>query len=420
MANPRHLQILKRGIKVWNEWRRNHPKIEPDLHRANLVDTDFAGANFRGANLSRVNLCHAKLNRANLIGADLTRADMIGAEFFSANLTRANLKGAKLNGAKLSSANLTDTNFRDADLSRTELINANLKRADLCASYLRHADLSHANLCDAQLRSAKLSNAKLISTDLSRADLSSADMAKTDLTNATLSVTNLSQANINSAWMGDTIFANLDLRDVTGLKTVRHWSPSDISISTIYRSQGKIPEEFLRGCGVPDDFISYARSLSGQALEFYSCFISYSHKDEKFAKRLHSRMREAGLRVWYAPEEMKGGEKVYEQIDRAIQLHDRLLLVLSVNSLKSEWVMTEIRRARKTEIKEQIRKIFPIRLVDFETIRDWECFDADTGKDLAVEVREYFIPDFSNWKDQDAFEAAFDKLLRDLTAEAQS
>jgi len=40
----------------------------------------------------------------------------------------------------------------------------------------------------------------------------------------------------------------------------------------------------------------------------------------------------------------------------------------------------------------------PIRLTDFETLRDWTCFDADTGKDLAVEVREYFIPTFPTGK----------------------
>jgi len=55
--------------------------------------------------------------------------------------------------------------------------------------------------------------------------------------------------------------------------------------------------------------------------------------------------------------------------------------------------------------------------VNFETIRDWECFDADSGKDLGVEIREYFIPDFSNWKEHDAFEAAFARLLEDLKAE---
>ena len=40
--------------------------------------------------------------------------------------------------------------------------------------------------------------------------------------------------------------------------------------------------------------------------------------------------------------------------------------------------------------------LLPIGLVPYATIRDWECFDADTGKDSAREVREYFIPDFSD------------------------
>ena len=61
-------------------------------------------------------------------------------------------------------------------------------------------------------------------------------------------------------------------------------------------------------------------------------------------------------------------------------------------------VLTELRKAREVEKKEKRRKLFPIRLTDFETLRDWTCFDADTGKDLAVEVREYFIPDFPEWK----------------------
>jgi hypothetical protein len=61
-------------------------------------------------------------------------------------------------------------------------------------------------------------------------------------------------------------------------------------------------------------------------------------------------------------------------------------------------------------------KLFPIRLVDFDTLRHWECFDADTGKDLAVEVREYFIPDFTRWKDHDTFERAFARFLKDLQA----
>ena len=42
--------------------------------------------------------------------------------------------------------------------------------------------------------------------------------------------------------------------------------------------------------------------------------------------------------------------------------------------------------------------------------------DADTGKDSAPEIREYFIPDFSNWKDHDSYQKAFERLLRELRA----
>jgi hypothetical protein len=34
-----------------------------------------------------------------------------------------------------------------------------------------------------------------------------------------------------------------------------------------------------------------------------------------------------------------------------------------------------------------------------------------------VEVREYFIPDFSNWEVHSSYQPAFDRLLRDLEAE---
>lgn len=94
--------------------------------------------------------------------------------------------------------------------------------------------------------------------------------------------------------------------------------------------------------------------------------------------------------------------------------------VLSEASLQSEWVMTELRKARKAERQSGQRKLFPVRLVDMETLRDWECFDADSGKDLAVELREYFIPDFSHWKEHEQFEAAFAHLLKDLKAETGS
>ena len=222
--------------------------------------------------------------------------------------------------------------------------------------------------------------------------------------------------------MSGTTLADNNISSVKGLESVQHRGPSTIGIDTIYKSGGHIPEIFLRGCGVPDSFIMEVRSLIGaeDARQFYSCFISYSSNDEEFARRLHGRMRDAHLRVWFAPEDIQGGQKLHEQIETAIRVYDKLLVVLSEASLQSEWVMTELRKARKAERQSGQRKLFPVRLVDMETLRDWECFDADSGKDLAIELREYFIPDFSHWKEHDAFETAFARLLKDLRAEERA
>jgi hypothetical protein len=84
--------------------------------------------------------------------------------------------------------------------------------------------------------------------------------------------------------------------------------------------------------------------------------------------------------------------------------------------MSSEWVKTEIAKARKRELREKRRMLFPVGLVGFEAIQNWECFDADTGKDSAREIREFFIPDFCNWKDHDSYKRAFDRLIRDLSA----
>src|SRR5689334_4754005 len=97
--------------------------------------------------------------------------------------------------------------------------------------------------------------------------------------------------------------------------------------------EAQIPDVFLRGAGVPDGFIAYVGALVGQAIEFYSCFISYSTKDQLFAERLHADLQAKGVRCWFAPHKMSGGKKLHEQIDEAIRLYDRLLLILSENSM---------------------------------------------------------------------------------------
>jgi hypothetical protein len=227
-----------------------------------------------------------------------------------------------------------------------------------------------------------------------------------------------------------------------------------------------VPDSFLRDAGVPEEAIELARAIRrGSPILWQSYFIRYAAQDEEFARLLQARMREAHLRVWFAPVDIEGANELHERLLEDLLLQGKLVLVLSIASLQSEWVrtvirsarhierrerlermkwgmtaipklrqidrtdrsellrvMTEIRKAREKakeiEKKENWRKLFPIRLVDLDAIRGWTCLDSG-GKDLAVEVREYSIPDFSNWKDHDAFESAFKHLWMDLKPDGE-
>ena len=109
---------------------------------------------------------------------------------------------------------------------------------------------------------------------------------------------------------------------------------------------------------------------------------------------------------------MEGGEHVDIQIDRAIKLHEKLLLVLSESSINSNWVKREIIKAFKREEAEGKRVLFPISLVDFSKIEAWEFVDSK-GRDLSEEIRKFYIPSFKGWEnDNSLYTTEFDKLLK--------
>src|SRR6185436_4287773 len=99
--------------------------------------------------------------------------------------------------------------------------------------------------------------------------------------------------------------------------------PSYIDINTLYKSRGNIPESFLRGCGAPDTFITFVRSLVNAAIDFYSCFISYSNKNHDFAERLYADLQNKGVRCWFAPEDLKIGDRFQERIEESIRIYDK-------------------------------------------------------------------------------------------------
>lgn len=290
-----------------------------------------------------------------------------------------------LSGVVLPGKNLSGMNFRN-----TMFVGADLQRADLRDSVLKEAFLGNANLSGANLSGVDMRFANLMVANLTRAQLANADFWKVE--------------------MGKTIVADVDLSEVKYLETVIHHFPSTVGIDTVYNSRGKISEEFLRGCGVPEDFVTYMRSLTMKAIEFYSCFISYSSRDEEFARRLHNDLQSEGVRCWFAPEDLKIGEKFRVRIDESIRLYDKLLLVLSESSVASRWVEKEVETAFEKEGEQGKVVLFPVRLDD-------AVLEARTG--WAADVRRSrHIGDFREWKSHDSYRKAFERLMRDLKAEA--
>lgn len=340
MANPEHLQILQKGVKVWNAWREQHRDITPDLREA-----------------------------------DLTRADLREAD-----LRLANLGGGWLRKATLTSADLT--------------------RADLGLAYLSLAKLSGANLREADLTGA----------DLTFADLTGADLREAHLTLANLSGATLTRANVSKMILAETVFGDTNLTDVRGLETCDHGGPSTLDHRTLAKS-GPLPLVFLRGCGLPDSLIKYLPSLLGEPIQYDSLFISYASRDQAFAERLYADLQNKGVRCWYAPEDMQIGDEYRSHIDASIHLHDRLLLILSEHSIKSRWVQKEVETAFEKEEKDNRLVLFPIRLDDV-------VMQIKVG--WAADIRrQRHIGNFTQWKAHDAYQQAFDRLLRDLKAKSR-
>ncbi|HZU27317.1 MAG TPA: pentapeptide repeat-containing protein, partial [Bryobacteraceae bacterium] len=244
MVNPRQVEILRRSVAEWNQLRQIERFI-PDLSDADLSGAALAGANLRDAQLRHTNLVGANLKAALLNRSNLQRTDLRNA-----CLDKATLAEARLLACSAVGGSFEKTDFNDADLTGSDFSETNCDGAHLTSATLRVTKMNRASMREADLREARFIPVQR------RHDGS-------------------------DFWRNGPLV--LRFQQGQGNARILHSGASSIGIETLYASHGEIPEIFLRGAGVPDSLIRYATSLVGKAIDFYSCFISYSTQDQAFA-----------------------------------------------------------------------------------------------------------------------------------------
>jgi uncharacterized protein YjbI with pentapeptide repeats len=230
MANPEHVELLKQGVEVWNEWIQENPNVVPDLSGA-----DLSYAKLAKARLSEANLENANLKEANLSGADLERAHLSGTDLSMANLNYAFLEDADLSmtilvRSKFRKAYLKQANLQGANITITALRESCLEGANLSRANLSWSNLSNANLEGANLSFANLTSTKLTGANLKSANLSFANLRSTGLENAQLNLADVSSAKISDCHIFGISAWGTNLKNASEQKNLKITLPQEPAI----------------------------------------------------------------------------------------------------------------------------------------------------------------------------------------------
>lgn len=352
----------------------------------------FEDGRFVRARFDRCNVSNCRFHRADLSHAVLGPAVFVGSDFYLATMRHADFLNC----------NASDAYFGQADLREASLYGGYFQRAWFLLTFLDGCMLFGADFEEARVHYFNLigsetlaKNAVLLQQTLGERKRLEAVLARA--TPVTLS-------------LGETLArARLPAGEVP--------VPPERLAEALARLERQF--EHLRrfllasGCN-PEEVAAMTAAADQKRADYPRVFISYSSADEAFAAQLYEALAEFGVDAWFAPESMRGGRKIHEQLEAAIAERDKIILVLSDDSMKSRWVASEVQWAAGREIESDQQILFPIRIVPFDAVRRWTLFDADLGQDIAKYVRQYFVPDFTAWRDREALARQTERFLRDL------
>lgn len=117
-------------------------------------------------------------------------------------------------------------------------------------------------------------------------------------------------------------------------------------------------------------------------------FLSHASVDRSQALQLAKDLTERGIRVWVDEAEIRPGDSIVSRIEDGIHCSRFVFFLVSATSLKSNWVLEEIRMALHEGVTSGRTRVVPIRLDDSPLpgfLRDKKCVDLcqDRGRGLS-------------------------------------
>lgn len=132
--------------------------------------------------------------------------------------------------------------------------------------------------------------------------------------------------------------------------------------------------------------------LQAKVINEGSVFLSHSHQDKAFVRRLAGDLQRAGIRVWLDEAELLPGDSILSRVEAAIEEMQYLAVVLSPASVASAWVTKELRMAQIQELADRNIRVLPILARECQvplSLRDilWADFTGDYDSGLKAVLR---------------------------------
>jgi uncharacterized protein YjbI with pentapeptide repeats len=390
MANSEFVDLIKKkGISDWNSWRQNlDDQAYRQLTPFNLTNIDFEGAWIHDADLSTANLSGANFEHSHLTKIDFSHSASDKASFYDAELL--------------------DCNFSHSDLSKNDFTDARFRRCKVIGQGAFEANFKDATLQDVDFIGGRFQNCSF-----SEATFKSCFFEKVDFYNSSF----------KKSYMLENIFYNCDFTQTSFLDEARGLPTNAMDQEYMTKSIHLFPKSFLSlffkstremlAASLFNPYLSIKEITdilyqltamnSERPFEYYSCFISYSAKDEKFAEKLYADLKKEHVNCWFAKESLKIGDIIRPTIDQAIRENDKLLVIMSKNSIDSPWVKDEVESAIEEKGISKRKILFPI-MIDSTALK--------TRTDWGARIkRQIHIGDFTK---PYLYEKKFEKLLEDL------